>query len=1179
MATIEIHDSRGSVQRLELTPDQVIWFGSDPGCDVKLLGPGVAPYHFRVRSKAGRYRVEVAPEAPEVEVNGRKTRKEKLDRGDEIAYAGTRVFLVQVDTAPVLALDDDPGFADAPPASPSPSASPVVARTASAPAQPQATPTQPTPPTNRRPKNRDEESEEDGWGSLGGLSAQEAVPVARAKAATSLSPLGRLKLGEERPPGQERLLTSPLAIGLAATLALLGAVGYGLKVLNDKNTRDNLFLQAEEAYKTNDFAAAIDFYDQFLAFAPEDERVGRARVQRGMATVQKLTSSGSASWLEALETIQTVHPQIKAIPEFEDARILLAELTLRTASALAERTTRSGKAEDLAVVERAVELHREIAREATAQQIDRLRFQPKLEEAKAAVEKAGIKAQRLAAIERALKDGDPVAAYSQRDDLVRRYPDLASDKAIMALLVEANDLLKTRTKLDTRRVPAQTEEQAHPLNPPLSLVLRDNAKDTKSDTTNPGRVVFAVAEGIAYGLDDATGQPLWQRVVGRDTPFPPVALPGSPASAILFETQSNQLVRVHARDGALIWRQPLGAEIAAPPLVAGNTLIQPTRSGDLVRLSLANGHIVGRLTLGRPLDVTPATDETGRYLYAPANQANLFIVDLDGFTCAEVLYLGHGPGALKTAPVRAGPYLILPENHREDRGRWRVLRIESDGARLTEIQTVDLGGWTWYPPAWSGAVIWSTDDKGGVTAFALGAADQPNPIRKIAELPPEQRAPGAALAVTRSEKEVFVAASRSGQFTVAAELGRLERGWTLETATPPAAPVQLGGGLTDPIVVFTLESTVGTGVDVLGVSSKTGKPLWKTILGAAWPTPLRAGPDGRPSTVDPSGRIIPFEATDLVQGGFRIQPPPPPRPPGSNPENDDPTQPLWSVEPRGTVWIGRRRGDDRRYALLTDQGPAQFLTPPAAPTQPPLPWHDGELVPAAEGRVFFHPANSDEFRACTLVERYDKAQPVVWTRPVPLPGPGEAVLFAEQAGLLRRVVAGEDGLPVVEVAVNLNRPLAGDCAAIGQVVLAITNDQTLHVRNAADLEPIAKTPLEAPLAVGPAAITPDLAIVADAAGNLLAYGGDGQRLWTTKLRSEPPVGPPVRLGGDTAESSGLLVVLGRDGVLQRLDPVNGAVVDRTELQLRPAGNLVPSSDPAGLVIPIAPGSLRLLPQP
>ena len=77
------------------------------------------------------------------------------------------------------------------------------------------------------------------------------------------------------------------------------------------------------------------------------------------------------------------------------------------------------------------------------------------------------------------------------------------------------------------------------------------------------------------------------------------------------------------------------------------------------------------------------------------------------------------------------------------------------------------------------------------------------------------------------------------------------------------------------------------------------------------------------------------------------------------------------------------------------------------------------------------------------------------------------------------------------------------------------------------------------------------------------------------------MGPPVPLGGgqDAAESSGVLVVLGRDGVLQRLNPASGEVLDRIELKFRPAGNLVPSPDPAGLVIPIAPGSLRLLPQP
>ena len=53
MATLEVHDGQGRVERVTISRDQTILFGSSPKCDIVLDGPEVLPFHGRLRWKQG----------------------------------------------------------------------------------------------------------------------------------------------------------------------------------------------------------------------------------------------------------------------------------------------------------------------------------------------------------------------------------------------------------------------------------------------------------------------------------------------------------------------------------------------------------------------------------------------------------------------------------------------------------------------------------------------------------------------------------------------------------------------------------------------------------------------------------------------------------------------------------------------------------------------------------------------------------------------------------------------------------------------------------------------------------------------------------------------------------------------------------------------------------------------
>ncbi len=105
MATLEVHDSQGRVQFIELSRDHPVLFGTSAACDVALDGEGIRPVHGRIRWKKRRFRVEASPDAEFVLINGTKMASGSLHQGDEVVVGDCRIFLLRNDEE--SAEDDD----------------------------------------------------------------------------------------------------------------------------------------------------------------------------------------------------------------------------------------------------------------------------------------------------------------------------------------------------------------------------------------------------------------------------------------------------------------------------------------------------------------------------------------------------------------------------------------------------------------------------------------------------------------------------------------------------------------------------------------------------------------------------------------------------------------------------------------------------------------------------------------------------------------------------------------------------------------------------------------------------------------------------------------------------------------------------------------------------------------
>ena len=1130
MATLEVRDGRGNVEFVTVSLEHPALVGSDPKCDVVVADPSALPYHARLRWKGRRFKVEAFPDAKSVAINGESVPSGRFGKGDEIVIGDCKILLVEADEAP-------------------------SAREAA---------------TEVRP-HRGSKALRQAAGVGAGAGAATADPTAaesvEATPAAAIKPpkvslLRRTfrKVNAGGPPGSDDFAKSPLILGLGVILGTLLLVGYALYSLYVENRARAQFALAEQAFQGRDYPSAYERFNLFLTENSGHQRSSQARVWRALAKVRQFTVKGQQSWSAAITNAKEMIQQVGGLPYYQERRMDLAQDVLAAAQGYAEVASKTADPAALNDAKEAIALHKKVADVAHDTLLRKSKVPETMIAAEAAVLKAKIRKDALAAMAAAIADGTPDPVFNGRDQLVRTYPDLANDRDLVARLTEANELVRKAVTFEEVTQPAETEPQPDPLGPPVSLVLRSIPLGTEpTPPTADGPVVYASVQGYAYGVDATNGAPLWHVPVGISSPYSPLAVGGSTPSALVLDARHDELLRLDGRTGALKWRQSMGEPVTglAPPLVLGNDVLQVLPSGKLLTIDLNSGAIRGILNLKRPLAGTPAVDEAGQYFYLTGDRDNVFVVARDPVECVSVSYLGHPSGSIKAAPARLADFLIVPENRDLWVGRWSIFAIEEQGATLRLIQSVPIQGWTWETPPSQGTIVWSLTDRNAISAYVLGSSDMKEPLTRIAATTPDVRPSGPAYALARGDREVWISSNRFGRYDVEAELSIMSPTWTIERAGPAVGPIQLAGR----VAVFSHQFGEGPGVELWGMDPSNGRIVWQTTLGSPWavsPEPTSEGTLSILAMNDGAEAVISPEL--LAEGGFLQQPL---RLPG------------YYYLPAGPLnWL--RHGDlsvlvpspEADYLLVREgnAGEPDRVDLPAPLGAAPVFWGDDLFLPGLDGRAYLIDPRTGAPRAEPFVPAFNAEEPTRWLDPVVV---GDAVILADRAGEVRRIqrlTDPRDRLDAVGSVEDLRNPLEADPATVGDAVIAATTDGRVRALNARDLGSLNTWTLATPLAYGPTALG-DRIVLVDKGGAAWTFGPDGERLWVADLGDTPPIGPPL-VRGDA------LWFLSRDGVLQQRSMADGSDLDRAELGILPAGGL--QSMGADVVVAAAPGTVRRL---
>jgi pSer/pThr/pTyr-binding forkhead associated (FHA) protein len=1139
MATLEIHDGRGNVEYVTISHDHTALIGSDPKSDIVLKDPNILPFHARLRWKGGKFKAEAFPEAGSIEVNGKRVVAASFRQGDEIRIGQHRIFLQKIDDL-ATPKTDDKTVVQAPPGRPSAIAPAGARGSPSTSAAASASQSITLPPI---PKN---------WGwidqFLAYLNAREQIP------------------------GQEKLTSSPLVLGLALALVTLALGAVGMWLVISERAANNAFQFAQDNMQARDYAEAIRSWENFLRNHPTDPRAGKARVQRAMATVLQFAGPGAnANYSLAIDAAREAFSNLEGEPDFEEARAELAGIVLRCAEELADLATAGADRTYLDRAQGSLTLHDKLAGDSAVEIRGKSALPKKLEAARASVRKRDTREAAVAAMDAAVKARAATQVYALRDTLIAEYPDLAPDRDVLKHLSSANDLVRQAVQIDLSAKPPLSTPESEILAPPLSFVVHqppsqelENLPAPAAPTTPAPSTaaqappVYALVDGLLYALDGLTGAPLWQREIGLSAPFSPLSIPGDEPSLLICRGDRNELLRIDGRTGKTLWRQDLGESVADPPLILGNQAIQVVPSGKVYLISIPTGQIRGMVNLGQPGTRMPAADESGQYLYVLGDKDCVFILQRDPLQCVGVEYLGHARGSIGFAPARVGPYLVVPENRELWQGRWTIYQIEKDGVALRQRQSVPIPGWTWNPPVGQGSVVWSASDRGAVAAFVVNPPDAPQPLRQLATTLPDARPFGPAHARARSERELWLSSHRAVRFNLSPNQDAIEVGWAYEEVGPAVAPIQS----VDRLAILTHRDPDGQGVSLMAIEPVRGRQVWKTTLGKPWPVSLSPHIPSNDALIThaPDGATLSLPADALSKGGFITVPPP--RPgyfalPGS-------ALPLVQNQDQAVIIPA----PDAEYLLARKAAePIRRIDLPAPIGTTPLFWGTDLIVPGNDGRVDLIDPSTAAPRAEPYVPPFDRSKPLRWLVPVRLGQ--DSIILADVSGRVRRLGRRADPRPrlaPVGEEINLGSPVIAPPAATDHAVILVTADRKIRSLSGDDLSALGAWNLEAPLALQPLAAGGHV-FVCDIAGRVSAFAPDGQRLWETDLQKEPPAGPPV-------VKDDLVWFLSRSGLLERRHLADGSALEPIDLGIMPAGGL--SLLGSKLVIPTARGTIRLL---
>ncbi len=733
------------------------------------------------------------------------------------------------------------------------------------------------------------------------------------------------------------------------------------------------------------------------------------------------------------------------------------------------------------------------------------------------------------AINASVLSGATQSAYEARESLLSKYPGLDTNEMLHEAVLQISEKQREQVHIVNEPLPALVDDPAAPA--ATAVVLSHRMGQAVGGVAD--YVVYVLAGGSIFALDASSGDVLWRRFVGLETTtFPqPLSNAAALSDAIAADQRTQEVLRLDAKTGTLVWRLPIGEPFADPVIIEDRVYIA-ARSGKLYIVDTATGNAASHVLIPQSLETGPVVSDRRPYFYQLGDQDNLYVISRETLECKEVFYIGHRRGTIAVPPVMALGYLFVVENAGPDFCQLHIIATDQEGLNLKYAQKTErLQGQVLVPPvAGRRRVLVATD----LRAVELYDVDPNNasttPVTSAGRNNATAEAPIISYPLLTSGY-MWIANNRFTKYQVQASTGKLPSEWVQDEQDVYVAPLQL----IQDVIIHVRRRQGAAGFTVAATRVNDKDPSWQTEI--AVPSRSISVKGEKIESVTARGRLFEVDPASMSQGIVT-------QAKASATRDDrlvlaltdaiDMGSGQWGFAPRSgynQIVFYRPEGENAGLRLLT-------LTVPLGDASiEPTPFEGGLLVPQRDGRVALSDTTTGADKADPFHPEIEAGTDTRWNGAAVLDGGKEFVISNDRQRIYRVGISEKPQLHLQELSsLAVSERFFGPLAALEKVCYGTTRagaGDTLVGFELPALKEAQKWPLKGRVRWGPQRVG-DLVLLATDT-ELICVDGQPQPRWNVALEHAPLVGLPWVV--DTQ-----LLLATDDGMLLRIDAANGDTV-------------------------------------
>lgn len=952
----------------------------------------------------------------------------------------------------------------------------------------------------------------------------------------------RLAARQKR-PGEQEVLKSPFVLSLAAGAVVLMVAAGAFWLIIGRDTVAKRFQAVDDAIAEQRYNQAITMLEEILLNHGRDQYTERATLTLAKTRVDEQIGGSAPDWEKGLAAVNRYIDDCRDLETYAEQFPMLAGFAETISLGALESATKSKNRKLLDISEEAepkidqfsdpdkppVEVHQKI-KLAREKAIDAIR---KYETTQATYEE----------IAKFLETGRPIEALKSRRGLIDRYPDLFNDSKLAVLLEQTLETERGLVTSEEIARPASTEDHELPVPPPLTLALHTRAR---TEENSEGRTVFAIAQGCCSGVDTVTGDPVWRRAIGLDTPFFPISVDTTIPGLVLFDTVHQELVLVNRLTGAFVWRQPLDESVSGSILAHDGQLYVPTLGNHLYKIDLQSGLATTRLTFSQAVYAPPVLTRDGQHLIVSGNEAVSYTLSTRPLECKRVSFTKQKPGSMDAPMMAMGDLALMIENDQAGAAVLRVLDTSDAETNLPEVASVRLTSHVRDTPILRGNRLYVPAEGEQFNVFTVSDEPDKEPLSVIAK-PPAQSKYEGAVHLRAGADDLFWSASdylRQFQLTQDALLEDQKKRIYLGAS---AQPIQsIGRNLF--IGRRQLESDA---VSLTQVDGEAMASEWRTVLGGG----ILALSNARPDTsvcLTRSGDLFQVVDTSIDAGGFLF------RAEGTLDLSEGLTEPLRATVLPGDQIAVVSGGTKPRMWFINQAGKAgQEFPLDGIPVADPVPIAGGAVVALPTKLKILGTASG---RVEDFLGTVEKGETPLWSTIVGLDE--NHVLVIDLAGKITRLQFRTSPSPHLQQVDNVDVGQPVDVHPIvrnGRMYLADAGGK-VQMLDLVGFERLAEVTLDAP-AVGVIGLAGNHLLVETSRGQLHCLNTEGKlsTSWSMDLQGDHLTGSPMAEGD-------LILIATMNGKVMAINAESGKAIRTLQLDqqlehgpVRVAGRLVVTS--------------------